>query len=175
MRKYTIDISHSTLSFSVRHMMISKIHGTFESYNAEIAAANIEHMQDASISITIDVASVSTKNHDRDVHLVSPDFFDADVYPKIVFTSTYIDKQNDKTFLIHGDLTIKNITKPILFTTVYTGNGVNPWAQEVHGFQAKTQIDRRDFNLVYNTILETGGVLINDEIDIVVDVELSPL
>ncbi|MFI2131323.1 YceI family protein [Lysinibacillus fusiformis] len=77
--------------------------------------------------------------------------------------------------MIHGDLTIKNITKPILFTTVYTGNGVNPWAQEVHGFQAKTQIDRRDFNLVYNTILETGGVLINDEIDIVVDVELSPL
>lgn len=174
MKKYTIDISHSTLSFSVRHMMISKIHGTLESYNAEIAAANIEHMQDASISITIDVASVSTKNHDRDVHLVSPDFFDADVYPKIVFTSTYIDKQNDKTFLIHGDLTIKNITKPIVFTTVYTGNGVNPWAQ-VYGFQAKTQIDRRDFNLVYNTILETGGVLISDEIDIVVDVELSPL
>lgn len=175
MKKYTIDFSHSTIGFSVRHMMISRIHGTFESYNADIVAANIEQMQDTKISFAIAVASVSTKNHDRDVHLVSPDFFDADVYPKIVFTSTYIDKLSEKNFAIHGDLTIKNITKPIVFTTVYTGKGVNPWAQEVFGFQAKAQIDRRDFNLVYNTFLETGGVLISDEIDIVVDLELNPL
>ncbi len=175
MKKYTIDFSHSTIGFSVRHMMISRIHGTFESYNADIIATNIEQMQDTNISFTIAVASVSTKNYDRDVHLVSPDFFDADVYPKIVFTSTYIDKLSEKNFAIHGELTIKNITKPIVFTTVYTGKGVNPWAQEVFGFQAKSQIDRRDFNLVYNTVLETGGVLISDEIDIVVDLELNPL
>jgi len=75
MKKYTIDFSHSTIGFSVRHMMISRIHGTFESYSGEIVASNIEQMQDANISITITVASVSTKNHDRDVHLVSPDFF----------------------------------------------------------------------------------------------------
>ncbi|MEK8199940.1 YceI family protein [Lysinibacillus sp. FSL M8-0134] len=175
MKKYTIDFSHSTISFSVRHMMISRIHGTFESYNADIVATNIEQMQDTNISFTIAVASVSTKNYDRDVHLVSPDFFDADVYPKIVFTSTYIDKLSEKNFAIHGNLTIKNITKPIVFTTVYTGKGVNPWAQEVFGFQAKAQIDRRDFNLVYNTFLETGGVLISDEIDIVIDLELNPL
>ncbi|WDV06527.1 YceI family protein [Lysinibacillus irui] len=175
MKKYTIDFSHSTISFSVRHMMISRIHGTFESYNADIVATNIEQMQDTNISFTIAVASVSTNNYDRDVHLVSPDFFDADVYPKIVFTSTYIDKLSEKNFAIHGDLTIKNITKPIVFTTVYTGKGVNPWAQEVFGFQAKAQIDRRDFNLVYNTFLETGGVLISDEIDIVIDLELNPL
>ncbi|KMN38910.1 YceI family protein [Lysinibacillus capsici] len=175
MKKYAIDFSHSTIGFSVRHMMISRIHGTFESYSGEIVTSNIEQMQDANISITITVASVSTKNHDRDVHLVSPDFFDADVYPKIVFTSTYIDKLDDKNFAIHGDLTIKNITRPIVFTTVYTGKGVNPWAQEVFGFQAKAQIDRRDFNLVYNTFLETGGVLISDEIDVIVDLELNPL
>jgi len=156
-------------------MMLSKIHGTFESYKAEIAVSDIEQLEDANILFTIAVASVSTKNLDRDVHLVSPDFFDADIYPKIIFTSTYIEKLEKQKFAIHGDLTIKKITKPIVFTTVYTGNGVNPWAQEVYGFQAKAKIDRRDFNLVYNTILETGGVLISDEIDVVVDLEINPL
>lgn len=175
MKKYAIDFSHSTIGFSVKHMMVSKIHGTFESYNAEIALPDIEQVEGGSISFAIAVASVSTKNFDRDVHLVSPDFFDADVYPKILFTSTDIKKLGDKEYAIHGDLTIKNITKPIIFTTVYTGNGVNPWAQEVYGFQAKTQIDRREFNLVYNTLLETGGVLISDEIDVVVDLEINPI
>ena len=175
MKKYAIDFSHSTIGFSVRHMMISKINGVFESYNAEIAVSDIEQMEDAKISFTITVASVSTKDFDRDMHLVSPDFFDADIYPKILFTSTYIEKLEEKKLAIHGDLTIKEITKPIVFTTVYTGNGVNPWAQEVHGFQAKAQIDRRDFNLVYNTLLETGGVLISDVIDVVVDLEVNPL
>ncbi|MEK5233655.1 YceI family protein [Lysinibacillus sp. FSL K6-0232] len=175
MKKYAIDYSHSTISFSVRHMMVSRIHGTFESYSAEIVATDIEQMQDATITITIAVASVSTKNLDRDVHLVSPDFFDADVYPKIVFTSTYIEKLDEHNFAIHGDLTIKSVTRPIVFTATYTGNGISPWAQEVYGFQAKTKINRREFNLVYNTPLETGGVLISEDIDVVVDLELNPL
>ncbi|MGE7091372.1 YceI family protein [Lysinibacillus sp. NPDC048646] len=175
MKKYTIDYSHSTIGFSVRHMMISQIHGTFESYNAELTVLDIEKIQDAKVSFSIIVASVSTKNFDRDVHLVSPDFFDADVYPKIHFESTYIEKLEDKKFAIHGYLTIKNMTKPVIFTTIYTGSGMNPWAQEVYGFQAKSKIDRRDFNLVYNALLETGGVLISDEIDIVVDLEVNPV
>ncbi len=175
MKKYAIDYSHSTIGFSVRHMMVSRIHGTFESYSAEITAADIVEMQDAAVTITIAVASVSTKNLDRDVHLVSPDFFDADVYPKIVFTSTYIEKLDDRKFAIHGELTIKNVTKPIVFTAMYTGNGINPWTQEVYAFQAKTKINRRDFNLLYNTALETGGVLISEDIDVVVDLELNPL
>ncbi len=126
-------------------MMISQIHGTFESYHAEFTVSDIEQMQDAKISFSIIVASVSTKNFDRDVHLVSPDFFDADVYPKIHFESTYIEKLENNIFAIHGDLTIKNITKPVIFTTMYVGRGMNPWSQEVYGFQARSKIDRRDF------------------------------
>ncbi|EON71134.1 YceI family protein [Lysinibacillus sphaericus] len=175
MKKYAIDYSHSTIGFSVRHMMISQIHGTFESYHAELAVSDIVQIQDAKISFSLIVASVSTKNFDRDVHLVSPDFFDADVYPKIHFESTYIEKLENNKFAIHGDLTIKNITKAVVFTTVYIGSSMNPWAQEVHGFQSRSKIDRRDFNLVYNALLETGGVLISDEIDIVVDLEINLL
>lgn len=175
MKKYAVDFTHSTIGFSVRHMMISRIYGTFESYNAELTVSDIEKMQDAQIKFTIAVASVSTKNFDRDLHLVSPDFFDADVYPKISFVSTHIEKQDNNKFYIHGDLTIKDITKPVVFITTYTGHGINPWGQETYGFQAKTQIDRRDFSLIYNALLETGGILISDEIDIVVDLEINPL
>lgn len=175
MKKYAIDFSHSTISFSVRHMMVSRIHGTFESYSAALAVTSIEDMLDAQISISIAVASISTKNFDRDVHLVSPDFFDADLYPKITFTSTKVEKIEDTRFALYGDLTIKDTTKPIVFTTTYTGTAINPWGQEVHGFHAHTQIDRRAFKLVYNTLLETGGVLISDEIDINVELEVNPI
>ncbi|MGE7946183.1 YceI family protein [Lysinibacillus sp. NPDC093688] len=103
------------------------------------------------------------------------DFFDADIYPKILFTSTYIEKLEDKKFALHGNLTIKDITKPIVFYNSIYREQCNPWAQDVHGLQAKAQIDCRDINLVYNTLLETGGVLISDVVDIVVDLEIHPL
>ncbi|MGE7674705.1 YceI family protein [Lysinibacillus sp. NPDC094403] len=102
-KRYAIDFSHSTIDFSVRHMMVSKIYG--ESYIAEIAMPDIKQMEDVKISFTIAVANVSTKNFDRDVHLVSPTFFDADIYPKNLFTSTYIEKLEDKKFTLNGYLT----------------------------------------------------------------------
>lgn len=175
MKKYAVDFSHSTIGFSVRHMMVSRIHGTFESYSATLAIADLENMYDAQISFSIAVASISTKNFDRDVHLVSPDFFDADLFPKITFVSTKIEKIKDKLFDLHGNLTIKAITNPVIFKTRYTGSTINSWGQEVHKFHAQTQIDRRAFKLVYNTLLETGGVLISDEIDIDVELEINPL
>lgn len=175
MKKYAIDFSHSTIGFSVRHMMASRIYGTFESYSAILAATDIADISDAQISFSIAVASISTKNFDRDVHLVSPDFFDADLYPKITFISTKVEKIKDNLFALHGDLTIKDTTKPVVFNTTYIGSAINQWGQEVHGFQAKTQIDRRAFKLVYNTLLETGGVLISDEIDINVELEVNPV
>lgn len=175
MKQYTVDFSHSTIGFSVRHMMVSRIHGTFESYSATLALADLDNMNDAQISFSIAVASISTKNFDRDVHLVSPDFFDADVFPKITFISTKVEKIKDQVFHLHGDLTIKDITNPVIFKTTYTGSTINPWGQEAHKFHAQTQIDRRAFKLVYNTLLETGGVLISDEIDIHVELEINPV
>ena len=173
MKQYTVDFSHSTIGFSVRHMIVSRIHGTFESYSAKLALADVDNMNDAQISFSIAVASISTKNYDRDVHLVSPDFFDADLFPKITFISTKVEKINDEVFNLHGDLTIKDITNPVIFITTYKGNTTNPWGQEAHKFHAQTQIDRRAFKLVYNTLLETGGVLISDEIDIHVELEIN--
>lgn len=156
-------------------MMVSRIHGTFESYSATLALADLENMHDAQISFSIAVASISTKNFDRDVHLVSPDFFDADLLPKITFVSTKVEKIKDTIFSLHGDLTIKDVTNPVIFRTTYAGNATNPWGQEIHKFHAQTQIDRRAFKLVYNTLLETGGVLISDEIDINVELEINPV
>ncbi|MEG0258832.1 MAG: YceI family protein [Lysinibacillus sp.] len=174
MTNFVIDMSHSTIGFSVRHMMVSHIHGTFESYSAKLSVVNIENLLDANISFNIDVASISTKNFDRDIHLVSHDFFDADKYPKISFVSTSIEKIEENIYALNGNLTIRDITKSVTFDTKYTGSGVNPWNQEVYGFQSKGKIDRRDFNLIYNTLLETGGVLISDEIEITIDLEVNP-
>lgn len=175
MKQYLIDFSQSTIGFSVRHMIVSRIHGTFESYSATLALTELETLNDAQISFSIAVASISTKNFDRDVHLVSPEFFDADLYPKITFISTKVEKIKDQVLALHGDLTIKDRTKPVIFETTYTGSTTNPWGQEAHKFHAHTQIDRRAFNLVYNTLLETGGVLISDEIDINVEIEINPV
>ena len=95
--------------------------------------------------------------------------------PKITFISTKVEKIKDNLFTLHGDLTIKDTTKPIVFNTTYTGSTINPWGQEVHGLQAKTQINWRAFKLVYNTLLETGGVLISDKTDINVELEINPI
>lgn len=175
MKQYTIDFSHSIIGFSVRHMMVSRIHGTFESYSATLALADLENLHDAQISFSIAVASISTKNFDRDVLLVSPNFFDADLFPKITFGSKKMEKIKDTIFALHGDLTIKDVTKPVIFRTTYAGSATNPWGQEIHKFHAQTQIDRRAFKLVYNTLLETGGVLISDEVDINVELEINPV
>ena len=175
MKNYAIDFSHSTIGFSVRHMMVSRIYGTFESYSAKLAVTDLEDMLEAQISFSIAVASISTKNFDRDVHLVSPDFLDADLYPKITFISTKIEKIKDKLFELHGNLTIKDITNPVVFNITYTDNVINQWGQEVHRFHAETKIDRRAFKLIYNTLLETGGVLISDEININVELEINPI
>lgn len=175
MNKYTVDYAHSNIQFSVKHMMISRIHGSFESYTADIAIGDIQDICDAEIKIVINVASVSTKYLDRDHHLISSDFFNADLYPKITFQATAITKVGDTSFDVLGDLSIKDVIRPILFKVQNTGYDINPWGQKVIGYTASTQIDRRNFNLVYNTVLATGGLLISDDIDIFVDFQINPL
>lgn len=175
MKQYTIDFSHSTIGFSVRHMMISRIYGTFESYSATLALADLEKLNDVQISFSIAAASISTKNFDRDIHLVSPDFLDADLFPKITFVSTKAEKIKDNVFALHGDLTIRDITNPVEFKTTHAGSTTNSWGQEVHKFHAQTEIDRRAFQLVYKTLIETGGILISDEININVELEIHPV
>lgn len=175
MTKFLIDKTHSTINFSVTHMMISKVNGVFTSYDANIEAECVEDITNAKIEIIIDVASINTNYTERDKHLISGDFFHADKYPKITFVSNEIVKTSDNTYNILGDLTIKEVTKPFCFHTTYNGHVKNPWKQDTYGFSANGVLNRKEFNLLYNTILESGGLLIGDNVDINIEIEVYPI
>lgn len=173
MTNWTVDQSHSNVGFSVKHMMVSKVKGVFEDYSATVTAADLSDLSDATITFDIQVASISTKSEDRDNHLRSADFFDADQYPTISFKSTDIAKDGGD-YKVTGDLTIKDVTKPVTFNVEFNGRGTNPWGVEVYGFEAETKINRDEFGLTWNAALETGGVLVGKEIKINVDLEVNP-
>ena len=173
MTKWTVDQSHSHIGFEVKHMMVSKVKGSFDSYTANVEAADLSDLTEASISFKFDVASINTRNEDRDNHLKSADFFNADEFPAITFESTSITKSGDD-FDVTGNLTIKDITKEVTFETTFNGKGTNPWGQAVYGFEAETKINREEFGLTWNTALETGGVLVGKDVKIKVELELNP-
>ena len=173
MAKWAIDQSHTNIGFSVKHMMVSKVKGQFDSYVANIEATDLTDLTTASIQFEIDTASINTRNVDRDNHLKSADFFDAEQFPKIQFVSKNISKSGDD-YKITGDLTIKDVTKEVTFDTEFNGKGTNPWGQEVYGFEAETKINREEFGLTWNTALETGGVLVGKDIKINVELEINP-
>ena len=173
MAKFLVDQAHSTLGFEVKHMMVSKVRGQFDSYTADIEAADLSDLTTASFSFKFDVSSINTRNEDRDNHLRAGDFFDVASFPTIDFVSTSITKDGDD-YKVTGDLTIKGVTKPVTFEVEYGGKGKNPWGVDVYGFEAETKINREDFDLTYNAVLETGGVLIGKDIKIKVELELNP-
>ena len=173
MTNWTIDQSHSTVGFEVKHMMVSKVKGHFDSYTVNLEVANLADLTDASISFTFDVASINTKSTDRDNHLKSADFFDVDTFPSISFTSTNVEKDGND-YKVTGDLTIKDVTKPVTFDVEFGGKGTNPWGVEVYGFEASAKINREEFGLTWNQALETGGVLVGKDIKINVELEVNP-
>lgn len=168
---FTVDPSHSELSFSVRHMMVSKVRGRFGEVEGSITIA--EDPAASSVQISIGVASVDTGAADRDGHLSSPDFFDAETYPTIVFRSTGVRDLKGDAFTLDGDLTVRDVTRPVSFGVTYNGMGRNPWGQVVIGFEGRVEIDREDFGLVWNQALETGGVLVGKVATIDIAVEAS--
>ncbi|MFJ5765439.1 YceI family protein [Lysinibacillus sp. NPDC093210] len=174
MAKWNIDLGHSAINFQVKHMMVSKVKGVFDSYSADIEAADLADLTTANISITIDASSINTRSEDRDNHLKAGDFFDTEKYPNITFKSTSITKKSGEEYALTGDLTIKDVTKSVTFNTEFNGKGTNPWGQEVYGFEAETTINREDFGLTWNAALETGGVLVGKDIKISVELEVNP-
>jgi len=173
MAKWTVDQSHSSVGFEVKHMMVSKVKGNFDSYTAEVEAADLADLTTATIAFKFDVASINTRSEDRDNHLKSGDFFDAEKFPTIDFKSTSITKDGDD-YKVTGDLTIKDVTKPVTFDVEYGGKGTNPWGVEVYGFEAEAKINREEFGLTWNAALETGGVLVGKDIKIKVELEVNP-
>ncbi|WP_153733618.1 YceI family protein [Sporosarcina obsidiansis] len=173
MEKWTVDQSHSNVGFEVKHMMVSKVKGHFNSYTADVEAADLTDLTTAIISFVFEVASIDTKSDDRDNHLKSADFFDVETYPSITFKSTNITKDGDD-YKVIGELTIKDVTKPVAFDVEYGGKGTNPWGVEVYGFEAEAKINREEFGLTWNAALETGGVLVGKDIKIKVELEINP-
>ncbi|KGR79314.1 YceI family protein [Ureibacillus manganicus] len=173
MAKFTVDQSHSQVGFEVKHMMVSKVKGQFDAYTAEVEAENLEDLTTAQIAFSFDVASINTRSEDRDNHLKSGDFFDIEKYPAITFKSTNIEKDGDD-YKVTGDLTIKDVTKPVTFEVEFGGKGKNPWGVEVYGFEAEAKINREEFGLTWNAALETGGVLVGKDIKIKVELEVNP-
>ncbi|WP_025782806.1 YceI family protein [Sporosarcina sp. D27] len=173
MTKWTVDQSHSTVGFEVKHMMVSKVKGQFDDYTATVEAADLTDLTTANIAFKFDVGSLNTHSVDRDNHLKSADFFDVENFSDITFQSTAIAKKGDD-YKVTGDLTIKDVTKPVTFDVEFGGKGTNPWGVEVYGFEAEAKINREEFGLTWNTTLETGGVLVGKDIKILVEMQVNP-
>jgi polyisoprenoid-binding protein YceI len=156
---YTIDASHSRVGFSARHAMVTKVRGSFNDYTGSAVVADGA----ATISIDINVASVDTRSADRDGHLQSPDFFDVANFPKITFASTSV-KDGGAGIVVDGNLTIKDVTKPITIEFEYTGTAKDPFGNDRFGFEGAAEINRKDFGLTWNAALETGGILVSENI-----------
>jgi polyisoprenoid-binding protein YceI len=165
---WVLDPSHSEVTFSVRHMMISKVRGTFGVKSATLTAP--ENPLEATVEATVDVTSIDTQDKGRDDHLRSGDFFDTENYPTMEFRSTGARVEKDE-LLVDGDLTIRGITKPVTFTLDFGGFGTDPYGNYKAGASATTTINREDFGLTWNAALETGGVLVGKDVTIGLDLQ----
>ena len=166
---YTLDVSHTRLGFSARHAMVTTVRGQFQDYtgHAHIDTANPAA---STVTLTIDVSGVDTGSADRDGHLRSGDFFDVETYPTMTFASTKVEREDASTWLITGDLTIKDVTKPVTIDFEQTGSAKDPFGNTRVGFEGATSINRKDWGLVWNAALETGGVLVSEKIKLEFDV-----
>lgn len=167
---WNFDNSHSSVGFNVRHMMIAKVHGAFSSWSGTLLL-DATDLTKSSVNVSVDVASINTKDEKRDGHLKSADFFDVANTPTMTFVSTKVESAGGDELAVHGDLTIRGITKPIILKVELGGEGKDPWGNTRRGFEGKATINRKDFGLSWNAALETGGVLVSEKVEIVVDVQ----
>ena len=165
---WVLDPAHSEVTFSLRHMMISKVRGVFGLKSATIEAP--ENPLDAKVTATVDVASINTNDENRDNHLRSADFFDVAQFPTIEFVSTGV-RLDGGDFLVDGDLTMHGVTKPVTFTLEFGGFGTDPYGNYKAGATATGVINREDFGLTWNAALETGGVLVGKDVTITLDLQ----
>ena len=168
---WQIDPAHSGVDFSVTHLMISKVRGRFSDISGTVETDGTP--EGSRIEVEIGAASIDTHESARDNHLRSADFFDVEKFPKIRFVSTSIKSRGADEFRVTGDLTIRNVTRPVDMDVTSEGAGRDPWGNDRAGFSATLRIDRRDFGLTWNQALETGGVVVSNDVRLTVDVELT--
>lgn len=168
---WQIDPAHSEINFTVRHMMIANVRGRFEDFTGKVEF-DPENPENTQVEVHVDASSINTREEKRDGHLRSPDFLDADSYPTIEFKSKGVEVLSDDRARLVGDLTIRGKTREIVLDVKYAGMAKSPWGTTSAGFSASTTINRKNWDLTWNQALETGGVLVGDEIKIDVELEI---
>ncbi|BCB80555.1 YceI family protein [Phytohabitans flavus] len=166
---YQLDAAHKVVGFSARHMMVAKVRGTFTEATATITVA--EDPLESAVTATIQAASISTGQNDRDNHLRSGDFLETEKYPTLEFASTGVKSHSGNEFVLAGDLTIKGVTRSVDLKVEFEGVGRSPYGFDIFGFSASTEIDREDFGLTWNVALETGGVMVGKKVKIEIEGE----
>jgi polyisoprenoid-binding protein YceI len=168
--RWEIDSSHSGIHFSVRHLVIAKVRGSFSRWSGTIQAPDSDFSK-ATVDVVIDASSIETGVADRDTHLKSADFFDVATYPELRFSAKRAELRSAGVLDVVGDLTIKGITREVVLSVEHHGLARDPWGNERTAFTAKTSVDRKDFGLTWNQVLETGGVMVGDRIEIEIEIE----
>jgi len=169
-KRWEIDSSHSSVHFSVRHLVIARVRGTFARWSGTVQVPDGDFSQ-ATVSVTIDASSIHTGVDQRDAHLKSPDFFDVAQYPELRFVGRRVEPRSEAEIDVIGDLTIKGTTREVVLRVEQHGQAKDPWGNVRAAFTAKTSIDRKDFGLTWNQALETGGVMVGDRVDIEAEIE----
>jgi polyisoprenoid-binding protein YceI len=174
MTTYQLDPSHSQAAFTTRHMMLTKVRGELKITQGtlDFDAANPAN---ASVEVHLDATSINTGDGNRDNHLRSPDFLDAAQFPALIFKSTRIETRDGQTAKVHGDLTIRDVTRPVVIEAEYLGTGKDPWGNDIVAFSGSTKINREDWGLTWNVALEAGGWLVSRDIEIALDVQAKPV
>jgi polyisoprenoid-binding protein YceI len=167
---WTIDPVHSTVEFAVRHMMVSTVKGRFRTFEGRLLIDEGEPSR-STVEASIDVASIDTGVEDRDNHLRSDDFLNAARFPRITFRSTKIEPAGDDRWKMTGDLTIRDVTRPVTLDVEFVGRGPDAWGKERAGFSAETKINRKDFGVNWNGVIEAGGVVVSDSVRVMLDIE----
>jgi polyisoprenoid-binding protein YceI len=170
--QWAFDASHSNLSFSVQHLMISEATGKFKKFDVKMTSKN-DDFSGSEVELTIDPASVNTEDEKRDGHLKSADFFDVAKYPQITFKSKSFTKVSDKKYKVAGDLTMHGVTKPVELDVDYKGTVKSPFGATVAAFKISGVINRTEFGLVWNKTLESGGLLVGEKVNLTADIELT--
>ena len=166
---WEIDPAHSRVAFMARHLMVTKVRGSFGVFGGTISVG--EAPEDSQVDVRVDVASLDSRSPDRDKHVLSADFLDVERFPEITFTSTKVEKTGHHTLRITGDLTIRDVTRPVVLEAEFVGLTDDPWGGKRVAFEASTEIDREEWGITWNVALESGGWLVSKKVDVELEVQ----
>jgi polyisoprenoid-binding protein YceI len=172
--EYSIDVAHTRIGFTARHAMVTSVRGSFQDFEGS-AHLDASDPAQSSAKLSIKVASITTGQEQRDAHLRSPDFFDVETYPEITFVSTSAERVDDDTYRLSGDLTVKDVTRPVSIDFTFNGSAKDPYGNLRAGFEGQASLNRKEWGLTWNAALETGGFLVSDKVKLEFDVSAVKL